>query len=498
MNPNFAGESQTTPGERGRRRRGRACAWARRILERTGKATSKLGPYVFAACLVPFAVAASVATAADTSRAELGKPDLQSAEFAKRFTASYGVLSAREPQISDLELAVLEKLAPMITESPARAQSALESMLADGKPVSAAFNHVLGNLYFGQRDWGRAEAQYREAIRKFPDFQRAWNSLGSLKMETDDYHAAAEALARSIELGANDAQTYGMLGYALLQSREYAAAEVAYNLALLRDPSGVRWLEGRARILAESGRHAETLAATDELLRHDPQNFEYWRLQANAHLGLNHTMETARSLEIARTLGPLDGNALFLLGGIYLREGMADHALDAYLAAIKLEPKTAPAMLLRVANSLLGQEQFDLGRRLLATLTPDDAWTPRDRVLREMLNARVALHDGNVEAATAAFERALELDPINAECLYRVAVLYAEHGQAAKARYYLDKIKNDPNYEYGAQLYLAKMLVGENRYTEAMTCLRNAYRLKPGPEVEDLYNRVRVASESHG
>ena len=92
----------------------------------------------------------------------------------------------------------------------------------------------------------------------------------------------------------------------------------------------------------------------------------------------------------------------------------------------------------------------------------------------------------------------IELDPVNPEALYRVAVLHADGGRPEKARYFLDRIRGNANYEYGAQLFLAKMLVGENRFQEALTCLRNAYRLKPSAEIETLYNRVRVAAESQG
>jgi tetratricopeptide (TPR) repeat protein len=447
--------------------------------------------------LPPLLMVLLLAPIAHLSASEMGAPDLNDAEFAKRFTASYGVLSSREPQITELEVAVLEKLAPLVEQSPERAQGALESLLADGKPVSAAFNHILGNLYFTAQAWSRAEEQYREAIRKFPDFQRAWNSLGSLKMERDDYPAAAEALARSVELGANDAQTYGMLGYALLQTHEYAAAEMAYNMALMRAPGSVRWLEGKARILAEAGRHAEMLAATDELLKKDPQNFEYWRLQANAQLALGRPNETARSLEIARSLGPLDATALYLLGNIYLKEGMAEHALDAYLAAIKIQPKTAPSTLLRVASSLIGQSQIELAQRLLETITAAQAeWTNAERAQVSLMQGQIAEHGGAKSDAIAAFERTLEIDPTHAEALYRVAVLHADDGRPEKARYFLERIRGNPNFEYGAQLFLAKMLVGESRFQEALTCLRNAYRIRPSAEIESLYNRVRVAAES--
>ncbi len=431
------------------------------------------------------------------SGSDLGRPDLASPEFQKRFMGSYGVLSDREPQITEVEIALLEKLSPMIGQDPAVAQAMLESVLADNKPVSAAFNHILGNLYLSNDRYNQAETEFLNAIRKFPDFQRAWNSLGTLKMQEESYGAAAEALARSVELGASDAQTYGMLGYALLQTRQFLASEMAYNMALLRSPGETRWLEGKARILAESGRFEETLAATDELLRKHPENLEYWRLQGNAHLGLGHLEETARSLEVARLVGALDVGALYLLGNVYMRLDMPEKALDSYLAALDQHPQSTPGNLLNVARSLLGDQQFDLARRLVATLRPDtESWTRGDRLYFELIGGRIALNDGDNEAALASFSRVLDLDPTNVECLFRVSQLHTDMGHFDKARYYLEKIQGDTTYEYAAQIFLARMLINEGRLDESLTCLRKAIRLTPSAELEKLYNQVRVAAQS--
>jgi tetratricopeptide (TPR) repeat protein len=429
--------------------------------------------------------------------ADLGRPDLDDPEFAKRFSASYGFLSSREPQVTAIESTLLEKLAPLVAEQPDQARAMIEDILTNSRGVSAAFNQILGNIFATTEDWAPAEAQYREAIRKFPDFQRAWNSLGSLKMQQGDYPAAAQALGRSVELGAADTQTYGMLGYALLQQRDYVGAEVAYNLALVRDADNLRWLEGKARILAESGRHAETIAAVDELLRQQPDNVEYWRLRANAALGLGRDTEAARDLEIARQLGPLDANALYLLGNLYLRQDLPEHALDALLAAIRVLPDPEPSILLRVAHSLLNQQQPALARRLMDLMpAAGESWARGDRVRHALLQGRIALEEKKSDAAIAAFTTALDLDPLHAECLYRLAVVEAEQGRPDRARLHLERIKGDLNYEYGAQLFLAKLLVLEHRYAAALPYLRAALRLRPTMEIENLYHRVRVAAES--
>ncbi|BET68077.1 hypothetical protein ASA1KI_29950 [Opitutales bacterium ASA1] len=436
-------------------------------------------------------------TALTARAAELGRPDIGGPEFQERVKGSYGILSDREPQITEVEIAVLGKLSPLLDANPDMAEGMLESMLGDGKPVSAAFNQVLGNLYFTKGRYNLAEAEFRNAIRKFPDFQRAWNSLGMLKMQEESYGPAAEALARSIELGAGDSQTYGMLGYALLRSREYLAAEVAYNMALLRSPGNVRWLEGKARILAETGRHEETLTATDELLRKSPSNLEYWRLQANAHLALGRLEATARSLEIARSLGTLDPGALYLLGNVYMKLGMADNALGAYLAAIELQPKGSPSFLVGVARSLVGGRQFALAERLVGTLGADSgAWSLRDRLQLQIIRARLHLEAGRETEAVAAFEAALDLDPTDPECLFRLAQVHVDAGRREKATFLLERISGDRNYEYAAQLSLTRMLIDQSRFEDAMVALRKALRITPSAELETLYNQVRVAVQS--
>lgn len=429
--------------------------------------------------------------------AELGEPEFFGPDFERRFAASYGFLSTGEPKVTEVETTLLEKLAPMVQSTPDLAQGMIESMIGEGRPVSAAFNQILGNIYYTNEQWERAEAEYRKAVGKFSDFRRAWNSLGTLYTQQERYPEAIDALSRSIELGASDAQTFGMLGYALLQSDFFVAAETAYNMALLRAPQYIRWLEGKARILSESGRHAEAIAAVDELLRKDPSNLEYWRLQANAYLALDRLPETARNLEIARLVGPLDASALYLLGNIYIKQGMPDHALEAYLAAMDRLPSRIPTNLINVARSLLHDRQFDLARRLLATMQPEaGTWPLGSLVSYDMMQARIALHDGATADAITAFERVLERDPLNAECLYRLAQVYTDRGQTDRAQYYIDKISGDTNYEYAAHLLLFRILLDQGRYPESLASIRQALRLVPSSELEELYNRVRVAIQS--
>lgn len=402
-------------------------------------------------------------------RAEMGKPELSPDEFIRRVTASYGILPDREPPLTEGEIVILEQLAPMIKSTPQLVVTALTTMQVDGRPMSASFEQVLGNIYATERVWDKAEEAYRRAIQKFPDFQRAWNSLGSMKMEQEDYAEAAKALARSVELGAADAQTFGSLGYSLMQLGQFSAAEVAYNMALLRDPANIRWLEGKARILSEAGRHEETIAAVNELLKLNPTDKEYWHLQANAYLALKDLTATARNLEIARQVGGIDASSLYLLGNIYLKRDMSRLAFTAYLEAMELSPATAPAVVLGAGRTLISRKRFDLAERLLAAAADRvDDWPAAEQIKRRLLNGQLAEHAEDWALAQQEYEKALEYSPLHSEALFRLAKVLAEGKDVARAEYYLDKIRGDATYEYAAQLYLSRLRIEDGRYTESL------------------------------
>jgi tetratricopeptide (TPR) repeat protein len=431
--------------------------------------------------------------------AEMGKPDLSQEEFIRRVTGSYGILPDREPPLTEGEIVILEQLAPMIQATPQLVVTALITMQLDGRPMSATFEQVLGNLYATEGAWDKAEEAYRRAIAKFPEFQRAWNSLGSMKMEQEDYKEAAKALARSVELGAADAQTYGSLGYSLMQLGQLSAAEVAYDMALLRDPANISWLEGKTRILSEAGRHEETIAAVNELLKLNPTDKEYWYLHANAYLALDDLTTTARSLEIAREVGGIDASSLYLLGNIYLKQDMSRLAFTAYLEAMELSPATAPAVVLGAGRTLVARKRFDLAARLLDAVSDQmDAWPSAEQVKRRLLMGQLAENDQDLVQARHEYEKALEYSPLHSEVLFRLARALAESKEVARAEYYLDKIKDDVTYEYAAQLFLSRLRIEDGRYTESLDSLRKAMRLRPSSEAENLYNRIRVALDNHG
>jgi tetratricopeptide (TPR) repeat protein len=173
-------------------------------------------------------------------------------DFIKTFTGSYGFLAGAEPKISDEEKEALRDLIDLIKASPKVAIQQLQPQINESS--SAAFDFILANLYFQDGNLPKAEEYYSNAIRKHPDFRRAYKNLGLVQVQDGNFDSAIKTISKSLELGAVDGRAYGLLGYGYLTQQRYYPAETAYRQAILMQPDITDWKVGLARCLLETQR----------------------------------------------------------------------------------------------------------------------------------------------------------------------------------------------------------------------------------------------------
>lgn len=439
------------------------------------------------ACLLPIAA---------LNAREMGEPDLESDEFTKRFTASYGVLSEREPPLDDLEIAILKKMAPMMRVNREYAQTLLQSLTVTKATSTATYNYLLGNIYFDNEEYFLAEEQYKRAIEAFPDFQRAWTNLGVLKLRSNDTRSALIAFLKAIELGDSQAQTFGMLGYCHYKEGNFISASVAYDRAMLAQPDNLEWLEGKAQVYFEAERYIEAIRMQDELIARQPDNIEYWMAQTNSYLASGDLARTARNLEIIRSLGQADFQSLFLLGSLYAKLGMDGPSADAYLAAAELAKETNIPFMAKAAKQLLQRNKTDVARRIYQQLLlHQENMDTETRFDTAMLGGDFAALDEDFPAAIAAYEKAEQVDPMSGAVLLKLAQLHAQHGNRDKAYLLLDRAEKDPASEYNALLARVKLLIDEKRFAEAQTYVSRALRIQSTETIQNLLAQVQQATQ---
>lgn len=430
----------------------------------------------------------------------LKRPQLKDEAFEELWRQNHSPVVSPEPEVTSLEMEILKKAYALLETNTQYAYTFLQDTLDTGAPVSAAFNLALANVYFQNGNYFQAETQFRAAVQKHPTFRRAWNGIGLVRYHEGDYEEAAKALTRCVMYGANDAMTFGILGYCHLRLGRYRSAETAYNYAVLFDPDQTDWAEGLAQVYAETGRHPESIAVLDGLIRSRPDNTEFWLLKANSWLALDEPLKSARCIEIARRVGEVDVKSLYLLGNIYLDQGIFDQAREVFIAAASIDEELDALEALRAVRYLVSKDQTEFARDLFSQIPEEsDSWSSRDKTLYRFLKGEFAFAEGSYEESEAAYLRGLEFDPFNGYTLLKLADLKMRQGDLEQAIVYFDRATLDDESKYMALVSKSMALIDNKQFRYALKTIEQALEENREERLTRLYAQVRrvVETETH-
>src|SRR5262245_25127591 len=85
--------------------------------------------------------------------------------FQKQFVGYYGINSEVEPRVVPEEVAILEKVRPLMAENLPKAEALLKGQMK--QDCSAVLDFTLGGIYFQQDKMTEALASYEKATTKF-------------------------------------------------------------------------------------------------------------------------------------------------------------------------------------------------------------------------------------------------------------------------------------------------------------------------------------------
>jgi tetratricopeptide (TPR) repeat protein len=418
-------------------------------------------------------------------------PDLWSdPEFQKQFLGTYGIHPDLEPRLSPAERDLLQRVLPLMSSDPSEAIRVLQAGMK--RDSSASLDFTIGNLQFQQGRTDEAAAAFRTAVAKFPAFRRAHRNLGLAEIRLGHHDAAIRAFARTLELGGGDAVLYGLLGYAFTTKDDYLAAEAAYRSALLLQPDNTEWRLGLARCILKQQKHAEAVALLDVLLQAHPDRSDLWLLQANAFIALKQPLKAAENLEIVRRLGRATLDSQFLLGDIYLNEGLADMAATTYGTALEIDPTQPVQRPLRAAEALVARGALDQGRSVAARLKESFAERLTDDERRAILRleARLAVASGNGGEAVRILEEIVAADPLDGDALMLLAEHHARDGDPDRAILYYERAGSLESFESLALVRQAQIQIGRGKYQEALPLLRRAQEIRPRDEIARYIEQI--------
>ena len=418
--------------------------------------------------------------------------------FIDRFMATYGVKSEVEPKISADENDLFKELIPLIQSDPNQAIVKLKESITPES--SAALEFTLGNLYVQGNNYPQAVIQYRAAIKKFPDFQRAHMNLGVVLIQVEKYAEAQKELARTLELGGEDGNIYGLIGYCHLIAEKYLSAEAAYRKALLFSPEKNDWKLGLAQCQLQQYKYGESVTLFGEMIQKDPDNADYWLHQANGYLGLAESDKAATNYEIVRRMGKADSKVLNLLGDIYVNQGTYKLAYDAYREAVTLDKAKETAPPIRAVDILISVGEYDHASALLGNIRDvrENEFGEDDRLKILQLEARLLLATGEEDRAIKALEQIVEKDPLDGESLLLLADYYGRNDKTEEAELFFQRAEQIDDFEVRAKVAHAQFLVSRSAYAKAVSLLKSAQSKRPRDSVQRYLNQVEKLARLTG
>lgn len=410
-------------------------------------------------CLICLAIGATAALNAQDAPSQVTPMNdasdavmevFRSAEWRKSFVGGYGIDSDIEPELKDADREILGQVVNLIqTGNRADLESALRiieghvmALQTQQQEPGARLYYIAGVISYqlAAEARGSQRRQVQEKARSyflnavdpqkgFPRYRSAHTNLANLAFQMEDLGLAQKHFVRAIQLGESDAKSYGLLGAIYFQDNKLVSAEAAIRQALLMDPSIIEFKQILGQVLFMQERYNEAKELFGELIQLRPDKIEYWLMQSNAYINLDLIDEAAKNLEVVRFMGRADAPSLMLLGHVYMNKEMIDEASEAYMDAVRLNPK--PDQLntyLQAAETLNSFTAYTQSLALIDTIERayGDSFDSDQRIEVLTLRSEINIAMGEGERAAGNLENILKMDPFNERALLSLGRFYSE------------------------------------------------------------------------
>eukprot|EP00487_Bulimina_marginata_P006404 TRINITY_DN25914_c0_g1_i1.p1 TRINITY_DN25914_c0_g1~~TRINITY_DN25914_c0_g1_i1.p1 ORF type:complete len:260 (+),score=69.89 TRINITY_DN25914_c0_g1_i1:86-865(+) len=213
---------------------------------------------------------------------------------------TYQPLSNKEPKLDKYSFDALTQAATLLKQdNPSAAIAGLKIAIANKK--NAALWYSLGQIQQQQQALGDAKESLKKALKLLPDFARAQQAFGAILAREGRHPEARTYLTRSLSTMPT-AYVYSLIGYGYLQEKNFLAAQMAYQNAMVLDADNVQYQRGllQASIASHDTSLAQAVLAT--LISSTPNDSKLWQLKANLALEAQNFNAATSALEVAEKL----------------------------------------------------------------------------------------------------------------------------------------------------------------------------------------------------
>ncbi|MFY1824373.1 tetratricopeptide repeat protein [Myxococcus fulvus] len=356
------------------------------------------------------------------------------------------------------EAVSLLALADAAEGNAAQARELLEKALAASKRPRNDMRLALGQVYWRERAFDKAQSQFEEAQKDPRDYEASC-SLGRLMLARGLPDMALKPLTQAVERNGSHGEARDALGRTLLALGRTPEALKQFETWQLDNPGSADAHKGFALALFHSGRRKEAEGAVGRSAKLAPDDAEAHRLRAAILFASGDAKGGFSALERANKLNPKDPDTFCEIAHAFLRQGNPDNA-DAAFAAARREGPDATCGRVGELYAQLPSGGRPAARTLedLASRAP----TVWDKAFAQATMARVLLGAGAVKEARTAAEEAVRLAPYQGRSHLALGMVALKQRQEPVAKASLLKAVELEPTDGLAHLALADVLVRES------------------------------------
>jgi len=315
----------------------------------------------------------------------------------------------------------------------------------------------------------------------------AWPALALAKARARQGKGdEAVALAEKARASGGGAAATAALGAAQEARGNFAAAEAAYREAITAADARVAASVGLARVLRRTGRAPEAEPLLRQVIAVAPGAIEAYKESARVKVALNRPGEAMADAATAAAMAEGDLDAQRLVQEVTVAQALSDLALGQTDMAIETlsalrdrEPNLSPARV-GLAKALMAKRQLDPA---IAELQKAVEIDPADAEAHYQLGYVSHVLKGNAAAALPEYERAVAADPGNVVYRTNLGAALTAVKDFDRAVAELTKVTETPGYNRAdAWIYLGQAHLGAKRYKDAIAALDEAVAIAPNSD----------------
>lgn len=209
-------------------------------------------------------------------------------------------------------------------------------------PQRAAYHNTLGQVYWRMGRPEEAMAACKEAVALRPDLAEVQNGLATILLSSGRNDEAITHYRLATECAPEAPDLWYNLGNALTTVGSSPEIETCYRNAIRFNRNFARAFGNYARWLMTQSRWMEADIVAAEAVRLGPEEASHWNSQGVVWLEKGWgDSESCFRAAIARE--PQNAGTYYNLGRSLFEQGRSDEAIDAYQAALRINPKFGAA-----------------------------------------------------------------------------------------------------------------------------------------------------------